>query len=438
MAFLGSVGAVANKSGTSTQAVTASQTIPAGSLLFMIIGVDNTDATNPTTSISTAGGGTWTLRGTVSSGVSASNGSGVFGYLYSVTTTSSISNASTISTVTFSSSPTSRAIEVIAFDNTPELFRGSAVTGSNTGGTPTATDSTPVAGDIVIGAIVGEDNTDPTGDADTTNGSWAAINAIASTGASAATNVAVGLQYKIVSATGSQTYNPTTANDSGVIVITLATPLAANISGQSNSSGQATATATYRPTIDGTATSSGSLPSMSAVNTFVLTAQSNSSGSLAAGVRFPATLSGQSNSAGQFNPIGIIRSTFSGQSTSAGSLAAFRAMGATMSGQATSTGAATVTATRRPSMTGQSNSTGSFAPIVAFRPTATGQSNASGSFRVGIDSKGTMTATAFTYGALAAGRKADTTLNTALSTSSGQASANFTLSTTFIGWGNPI
>lgn len=446
MAYLGSLGTAQTSATGSTLAITASSTIPAGTVLVLAAVWDNIDLTTPViNSISTAGGGSWTQRGSSSSGVTASAGAGIFADVWTATTTSQINSGATISTITWSSASTdTKSVQVVGFSDQLEILRGSVVIGTSTGGAPSATTSTaPVTNDVVIGVIAGEDNGAPTGDADTLNGSWSTIASINTTGGSAASNTTIGIQVKTVTAGGNQTFNATAANDSIAFVFTLATPLAATFNNGSNTSltsGDFAPTIAYKPEIAGQSNSNGELPSLAAVNTFVLTAQSNSAGSLAAGLRRPISMSGQSNSTSSSASIGLVMRTtgWSGASTSTGSLAAFRAVGATMSGQSNSSGSGVITATRRPTMIGQANSAGTFAPIVAFRPTATGQSNASGSFKVGIDSPGSSLATAFSYGSLAAGRKFDTSFDLALSNSSGSVDPQYSLSTSFIGWGNPI
>lgn len=440
MAYLGGFGSNATKTIQQTLAITASSTIPAGTLLVLGISWDNIDATTPTiSSISDSGGGTWTVRGTGNVGVSATAGSGIYAAVYTTTTTTEIANAATVTTITFSSASTaSKAAAIVGFDDMIENLRGAVVSGTSTGGVPSVVTTTaPVTGDVVIGIIHGEDNTTPIGDADTLNGSWSAIYGQASSGAGAATNMAVGIQAKTVTAGGNQTFNATTANDSVAFVFTLATPIPATLSGQSASGGSGVVTALYKPNITGQSTSSGELPSLSAVNTFVLVAQSSSAGTLGAGISSPTSASGGSTSTGAAQIRSLIRSTLSGQSNTAGSLAAFRAVGAAMSGQSNSTGSAVITGLSRPSMTGQATSAGTFTPIVAFRPTATGQSNATGSFKVGLDSPGTMTATAFTYGSARIGVVSLTSF-TGESTSAGEVAATFSLSSSFIGWGSPI
>jgi hypothetical protein len=82
-----------------------------------------------------------------------------------------------------------------------------------------------VSGNVAYGAIAIEGpNADTfTQDADTTNGSWSNLTKLATTNATADTNMAIVGGYKIVSATGNQTYNPTNsvARDSAGIFLSL-------------------------------------------------------------------------------------------------------------------------------------------------------------------------------------------------------------------------
>lgn len=88
--------------------------------------------------------------------------------------------------------------------------------GISAGGTPTATTSVGT-GDLVIGTVGYEQTTAVTGDSDTTNGSWSTAVKSTTAGTTAAA-ISVANQYKIVTATGSQTFNPTVAGDSAAIV----------------------------------------------------------------------------------------------------------------------------------------------------------------------------------------------------------------------------
>lgn len=81
----------------------------------------------------------------------------------------------------------------------------------------------PQDDDLVIGVGVKESVTPPSADADTTNGSWnAGVTSASGPGGTDASNVSLRFQWKIVTATGDQTYNPTSAGDCGVIAFALA------------------------------------------------------------------------------------------------------------------------------------------------------------------------------------------------------------------------
>lgn len=267
MAYRGSYGSTANKTAGSTVAITATANIPAGTFLILALSVDNITATTPTiSSVSASGGGTWTLLGSASSGATATAGAGIFLYAWRTLTTTQINSGSTITTITLSGSVTSKAAEVWGWDFVTNALRNTVVTATSTGGTPSAVSSGTafVAGDLVIGIIAGEDNAVPTGDADTLNGSWSAIDGAASTGGNANTNTTIGMQYKYVTATGAQTYNPTTANDSIAMVFGVIPDhiLPITTTGASTSTGAAPAdlTTPLAITSTGVATSTGAAP----------------------------------------------------------------------------------------------------------------------------------------------------------------------------------
>jgi hypothetical protein len=83
---------------------------------------------------------------------------------------------------------------------------GAAGTGANSG-TPTVTTSSITSGDMVIGAGGAESANTWAGDADSTNGTWSTHQSNAN--GSGATGMSVTSQRKVVTATATQTYNPT-------------------------------------------------------------------------------------------------------------------------------------------------------------------------------------------------------------------------------------
>jgi hypothetical protein len=123
---------------------------------------------------------------------------------------------------------TSRAMQVAHFVGVLGARAGNPFTGTVVAGTALAATATnPVLGDAVIGLGVWENSSAITGDSDTSNGSWSAINntnGYGTSGGTAATNVRLGWQWKAVTATGSQTYNQTNTSNDGAAVVASFTP----------------------------------------------------------------------------------------------------------------------------------------------------------------------------------------------------------------------
>ena len=112
---LGQVGSATNKAAGTTLAITASQTIPAGTLLVLCWTTDNAASTTaPTLSLTNSGGVAWTRQFTpaVGSGVTTTAGSGIWTQVWTVLTTSSISSGATITTVTTTSVVAKAAMKI--------------------------------------------------------------------------------------------------------------------------------------------------------------------------------------------------------------------------------------------------------------------------------------------------------------------------------------
>lgn len=94
------------------------------------------------------------------------------------------------------------------------------------------TDTLPALGELLYGveAVEGPTSDTYTQDSDTTNGSWSDLTKLGTSNATATDNQTVYGGYKVVTAAGSQTYNPTinNARDSAGILVRL-TPKAATI-----------------------------------------------------------------------------------------------------------------------------------------------------------------------------------------------------------------
>lgn len=219
---------VANHTGAGDKAVDSaldlvlSSNVAAGNTLFASLAFDNgaTGGQPAVTTISVPGNETaaWSKLGayTVATGT---GGTAVVGELWVVKTTVEWAS-SFVPVVTIDITRNAKAGVLVEFSGVTATQRGSVATNTSTTSVPSATNTAPLAGDLVVAASGWETGTAPTGDADTTNGSWSTIHSIASTGGLDQSNVTAALQYKIVTATGSQTYNPTngTSTDAGVVV----------------------------------------------------------------------------------------------------------------------------------------------------------------------------------------------------------------------------
>jgi hypothetical protein len=225
-------GTAQNKAAAATVVVTTTSIIPAGTLLVIGVCADNVAAATPTiSSITAVGGGTWTNRAgaTTQSGATATAGAGVFVYAQTLYAASQIASGTAI-TVTFNASPVAKAVALWGFDQMgQDLLRNTVVSAASTTGVPSAvTAGTALAaGDLVIGIVGTENSAIATGDADTLNGSWSTIDGIASAVSTAATNTSIAMQYKVVTATGAQTFNPTGGVADTVAIVFAMAPMPA-------------------------------------------------------------------------------------------------------------------------------------------------------------------------------------------------------------------
>jgi hypothetical protein len=213
--------------GTTLETFTFSASI--GDMLVLLVAVDNagTNGAAPgITSVTTTSGsgavGSWSTTETNYDPGSASAGA----TLYIITGTVTTAFVSAQLTVTFSTTINQaasygykvtpgggEAVEVITIGSgaTGNLSSYSIVTSSIT------------SGDTVIGAVAVETDDAITADADSTNGSWAGtLTNVDDTGADAVC-MRIHAQYKTVTGTGTQTFNPTsaTARDAAVNYIVL-------------------------------------------------------------------------------------------------------------------------------------------------------------------------------------------------------------------------
>lgn len=210
---------VAAGTGFTTGVVTA----PLGDTVFLTVAFDNTAAGTPViNSITVPVGETaaWVRQGLTNS-PSGTSGTGLRTELWAIKTTQAWAAFAPV--VTLSASITAKAS--CGFVMTGG-FLNQRVVAPVTGGTslvsvPSNANTSVLSGDLVVGSAGFETATLATGDADTTNGSWsAAIRSATATGADNL-NISAITQWKIATANGTQTYNPTntTSTDSGAVAV---------------------------------------------------------------------------------------------------------------------------------------------------------------------------------------------------------------------------
>lgn len=195
--------------------------VAAGNTLYLGAGVDNLASPGgPTiTGISVPSGetATWSQVERQAEIVGAGAGS-VATELWAITTT--IDWPATFTpTVTYSAARTSKASAIKEFSGATKTVRGTVGKNISATGTPTATATGVLSGDIVIGVVGSESAIAPASDADTVGGAWSSLFTVATSGSLDASNIVIGMQHKIVTADGDQTFNPVAQNnDAGVIV----------------------------------------------------------------------------------------------------------------------------------------------------------------------------------------------------------------------------
>lgn len=186
----------------------------AGAMAVLCVAADN-NGTNglamATFSVTDTLGNTWTRRSSPLYDPGAA-GAGVEGAIFTTPMNGGTLVTGTVITVSFgSTSVTAKTwtlIEVLGSTGTPTFKTQAVGTGSATA-SPTVTTSSLTNTTLVVGAVFVEGGTTLTltGDSDTTNGNWstAQSNKIGTTAAGSG----IISQFKTVTATGTQTYNPT-------------------------------------------------------------------------------------------------------------------------------------------------------------------------------------------------------------------------------------
>lgn len=194
--------------GTNTTTVlTSANTINyvAGRVYIVMLAWDPSGNSVPTVTI-TGGGNTWTaLSALYPAPATTSAGTGVI-------TQAFITTAGTTTTgtyaATFSAGITNKAMTLIQLQGATATQRNTATTSRGTTAAPNYASPSGNQYDMILTTVAQETNTanQPTsGSTSTTNGTWVAISNNFTSGGGAATNVGISYQYKLLTATGTQT-----------------------------------------------------------------------------------------------------------------------------------------------------------------------------------------------------------------------------------------
>lgn len=212
-------GSSGNAVSSATMAFPCGISFAVGDVIVVAISLDNngTNGATSLTSVTDAGGNAYTLRqATFDPGAASAGQTVALAWARIATALLSTDN------VTVNMSPNTTSKAAVVWKLRPDsgtviqevTFAFTA--GSNTA-TPTVTTSTIGVGDIVVAAIGAESNGVVTADADTTNGSWTAQQTATGNSGTLATSARVASQAKIVTATATQTYNPTLALSDNIL-----------------------------------------------------------------------------------------------------------------------------------------------------------------------------------------------------------------------------
>ena len=211
MALVGSnIGTGGNTTAATTIAIVPPANFSTDSLAVLVLAYDNSGGAgaDPYSSITDNGGNTWTSRANgLNDPGAASAGSTIRIFTARVV---SLQTTNTI-TVTFNSSTTAKSWTLTQFTSNVSgnlanyLSATTATTGATTAVAGTAFSITN--GNAILAGVANEGNATITADSDTTNGTWSTQQT--QNNGTGTSGMQVASQYKIVNATGNQTYNVT-------------------------------------------------------------------------------------------------------------------------------------------------------------------------------------------------------------------------------------
>lgn len=211
MALVGSnIGTGGNTTSATTIAIVPPSNFSSNTLAVLALAYDNAgnQGADPYSSITDNAGNTWTSRTNGLNDPGAASAGSTLRIFTSLV--SNLLSTNTI-TVTFNTATTAKSWTLTQFSSNTSgltadfLSAGTPTTGSTT--TPSSNAQSVSSGNAIFGAMANEGNATVTADSDTTNGSWSTQQT--QNNGTGTTGMQVASQYKIVNATGNQTYNLT-------------------------------------------------------------------------------------------------------------------------------------------------------------------------------------------------------------------------------------
>lgn len=207
-------GGNSNNTSSTTFTLITAQSLAAGSLAVLCVAVDNSATSgnaHSTFTVTDTLGNTWTRRAAALIDPGAAN-AGHEGAIFTTPQDGGTIVSGTTITVTFGTAATAKTMtltEVSGTAGTPTFVTSGVGTGGTGTTSPTITTGSIPDGDMVIAALFLEAGVTQTitQDSDTTNGSWSTQQTFEIGSTTSGSNIAS--QFKVVTATGTQTYNPT-------------------------------------------------------------------------------------------------------------------------------------------------------------------------------------------------------------------------------------
>lgn len=204
---------------SSTSFTITGVTASIGDWLVVVIAADNsaTNGGNPISSVTDSAGNTYVQRSKVTGGGSLNTRAALS--IFTAQITSGLSSG----TVTVNLDTSTVAKAAVIWEVTPSSGKqityiaggDPGVAGSGGSGGPITTASLATGQTVIAGIAVERETVPTTGDSDTLNGSWSTQYGAAQANGGSATSMAVGSQWKTVTATGTQTYNPNVGGAAG-------------------------------------------------------------------------------------------------------------------------------------------------------------------------------------------------------------------------------